>query len=253
MENLEIIKKKRKSLTFPEKFEVICFYDLNSSSMNFTQISRALDLPRPSLDNILKDRILIETVVSNKIYNTKRKRLRDSSFPLLDRCLLVWLNCIGDNPESGIIVNNDSLKVAAENFQTLLGDNKITISDQFLQKWRNRYDIRSYIISGESSSADLNSFEKWKKMIPEILSKYEPKNIFNLDETALFRKMMPNRGYLIKGKSTFGIKESKERFTILLAVNLCGEKLKPVVLGKAKHPTSFPKFIIQKNFIISLP
>lgn len=59
---------------------------------------------------------------------------------------------------------------------------------------------------------------------------------------------MPNRGYLLKGKSTFGSKKSKERISVILVVNLKGEKMKPMIIGKAKNPSSFPKFILQQSF-----
>jgi hypothetical protein len=51
---------------------------------------------------------------------------------------------------------------------------------------------------------------------------------------------MPHKGYFFKGKVVPGTKESKDRFTVVLGVSMCGEKLKPMIIGKSNHPRSFP-------------
>ena len=55
-------------------------------------------------------------------------------------------------------------------------------------------------------------------------SNYHPHDIFNLDETALFWKLQPDRS--LATKQTSGGKKSKDRITVALCTNKDGlEKL----------------------------
>lgn len=51
-----------------------------------------------------------------------------------------------------------------------------------------------------------------------------------------FFKAMPNKRYVFKVESCKDGKILKESLTILLCTSATGEKIKPVVLGKAKRP-----------------
>lgn len=68
-----------------------------------------------------------------------------------------------------------------------------------------------------------------------ILKDYRLEDIFNCDETGLFWKMEPSRGLSIGPIS--GIKQNKERVTVLLTCNSVGtEKLKPLFIHKFQTP-----------------
>lgn len=74
----------------------------------------------------------------------------------------------------------------------------------------------------------------------ELLEGYKPCDIFNVDETALFYKCMPDKTLTFKNEKCNGGKHSKERLTLLLAVNMTGtDKLKPLIIGKSKKPRCF--------------
>jgi hypothetical protein len=64
--------------------------------------------------------------------------------------------------------------------------------------------------------------------------------VFNTDETALFFKCLPDKTFTFKEEKCHGGKYSKDRLTILLAVNMDGsEKLTPLHIGKAGKPRCF--------------
>jgi hypothetical protein len=66
---------------------------------------------------------------------------------------------------------------------------------------------------------------------------YKQCDIFNADKTALFYKCMPDKTLTFKNEKCNGSKHSKERLTLLLAVNMTGtNKLKPLIIGKSKKP-----------------
>jgi hypothetical protein len=68
-----------------------------------------------------------------------------------------------------------------------------------------------------------------------LLAAYDPKDIFNADETGLFFRMLPSQSLATSARK--GTKKDKERITLLLAANAAGtEKLKVTVIGKSKQP-----------------
>jgi hypothetical protein len=96
------------------------------------------------------------------------------------------MNNIYENPAAGMIVDSSSIKCAAKNFQKLFED-KTELSESFIQRWRERYNVKSYYVAGHSSSADFKSFENWKKTVFEsVIEKYDAANIYNVDESGFF-------------------------------------------------------------------
>jgi hypothetical protein len=82
-----------------------------------------------------------------------------------------------------------------------------------------------------------NEVVPWKNIIlPHLMAKYSPKDIFNVDECGLFYKMLLYKTYIFKGASCKGIKGNKERITVFVCANLNGtEKLPLLVNGKSKQ------------------
>ena len=80
------------------------------------------------------------------------------------------------------------------------------------------------------------------------LGNYQPDNVFNIDESGLLYRAIPNRTYLQNdgdvrqvGRGCKAMK-AKERLTIILCVNATGScKLTPVVIGSTKNPRCFKK------------
>lgn len=93
---------------------------------------------------------------------------------------------------------------------------------------------------GESASFDDNVCKNWKEELKTMLKDYDPKNIFNADETALYYQCLPDKTLTFKNEKCHGGKNSKVRATLLLASNMTGtEKLKPFMIGKYKKPRCF--------------
>ena len=78
---------------------------------------------------------------------------------------------------------------------------------------------------------------------------YHPRDIFNLDKTALFWKLQPDRSLVTK--QTSGGKKSKDQITVTLCTNRDGlEKLYPWIIGQSKNPCCF-KHINHNNLQIT--
>jgi hypothetical protein len=74
--------------------------------------------------------------------------------------------------------------------------------------------------------------------LKECLSHFQPKDRWNVDETALFAFAPPDRG--LSRKQMSGKRVSKFRLTIALACNSNGTKKRPLFfIGRSKKPRCF--------------
>jgi len=121
----------------------------------------------------------------------------------------------------------------------------------WLNKWKARHSIRQLYVCGEKKCADTDAANKFKitlsqKIKDETISLSQ---IFNVDETGLYFKMLPTK--TLAGKEeceAFGFKQSKERIIIMLCSNADGSlKLPIAVIGKYEKPRAI------KNILYILP
>ncbi|GBO16868.1 Tigger transposable element-derived protein 4 [Araneus ventricosus] len=77
-------------------------------------------------------------------------------------------------------------------------------------------------------------------VLKDILSRFDASNVFNLDETGLFYRLLLDKTLSFKVEKCTSGKASKQRLALLLGANVSGnEKLKPLVIGKSKKPRCF--------------
>lgn len=87
--------------------------------------------------------------------------------------------------------------------------------------------------SGEYMSADMKVAEEFLKSLDKLImdKNYPPEQIFNMDESSLFWKWIPEETFIHKeGRSVPGFKAFEDRVTVLLRGNVSGYKLKPFVV-----------------------
>jgi hypothetical protein len=107
-------------------------------------------------------------------------------------------------------------------------------SHDWLHNFKKRHTISHYIAHGEASSADMENVTLGRAEMKETLSGIDPANIYNLDETGLFR--LESDTNLATGPIR-GKKKKKDRLTVSLCVNATGtDKVRPLVIGMAASP-----------------
>ena len=89
-----------------------------------------------------------------------------------------------------------------------------------------------------------------EERLPEVLQGYAKRDIWNLDETGVFWKALPEHGFVQKGRSCKGGKKRKQRFTIAFITNADGGKEKPVAIRKYENPICLK--ILIRVFFLSL-
>ena len=150
---------------------------------------------------------------------------------------------------SGTPISGPLLQEKAKHFyrqlhvETVADSEPSKASSGWLEKLKNRHEIRNLSIQGEKLSAAEETVEpflhKLHKMIEE--KGLTPEQIYNADKTGLLRKSLPGRTLVSCCKKSIpGFKKSKDRLTVLSCANATGtHKVKPVPIQKFAKPCRF--------------
>jgi hypothetical protein len=166
------------------------------------------------------------------------KRVRKTKNETLDKSLFKIFKQWRENnvPVDGKLIKEKALELAKE-----LGYRNFKASDGWIAKFKSRYNVTFKSLSGESASVPEEIVSKWiAEELPLLLEEYDEDDIFNLDESGLFFKLIPNKTLAFKGNNCHNGKQSKERLNVLFGTNWSGtEKLDLLVIGKSKKPRCF--------------
>ncbi|UYV78234.1 hypothetical protein LAZ67_16000605 [Cordylochernes scorpioides] len=166
-------------------------------------------------------------------------RYRQCHYPLLEEALYTWLvqARLKNIPLNGLILQQKALYYAMD-----MKYDEFEASNGWLDRFKTRRNIIFRKICGEERAVNPLVVEDWKEKIPSFLDKYSPSNIYNIDESGLFYKCLPDKTLTFKGDTCSGTKRSKERITFLAGTNMDGsDKLPLLVIGKYAKPRCFRK------------
>jgi hypothetical protein len=170
------------------------------------------------------------------------KRDKKAKYPELEEALQLWFK---QQEQRGLTVQDEHFRGQAIRFAEGLkipvtGDNAFLFSNGWLDGFKKRKGIKSFVQHGEAGSANAAGIELARRSVRKLVEGLNPGDIFNQDESGLFWRQPPSRT-LATGKKA-GRKKDKQRVTASLLVNATGtEKLPLFLIGKAKRPRSFPK------------
>lgn len=110
----------------------------------------------------------------------------------------------------------------------------------WLQK-KVRLDVQEK--QGEKLFADFEGAKSWlENRLPVNKAEFHPMDIFNCDETGLYWRGLPDRGFVPGNVVAPGAKVAKDRITVLICCNADGsEKIPLFFIGNAAQPRKFPK------------
>jgi len=115
---------------------------------------------------------------------------------------------------------------------------RLALSDGWLAGFKRRTGLRQVCFHGEAASVDLETVGQERARMQALLAQWPIKDVFNMDETALFYAMTPERGLATEQRS--GTKQAKTRLTIALTTNGDGtERLPPFIIGRYWKPRCF--------------
>ncbi|CAF1258618.1 unnamed protein product [Rotaria sordida] len=228
----------RHDLTLQQKIELIND-NRNANGLSQRTLAVKYNISLGSLSNVLKRKAeYLDDYAANQNHNVKRKII-DVNSRELDEKVYGWFV---QQRSKNISISGLILQEKAREIAELLADKmgSFKASSGWFEKFRIRHNISFRVISGESLSVDITTVDDWVQRIPKMIDGYDPKDIFNCDETGLFFKFMPDKPLTLNREQCKGGKKSKERYTILFCVNSTGEgKLKPLVIAKSLKPRCF--------------
>jgi hypothetical protein len=96
-----------------------------------------------------------------------------------------------------------------------LGNDQFKVSAGWLDSFKKRHNIVWNGVCGESKDMDESVVSEYKLKLLELILPYEPKNIYNADETRLLFRALPTKSLVVKGGKCTEGKMSKERLTLL--------------------------------------
>jgi hypothetical protein len=115
------------------------------------------------------------------------KRVRIITRPDVERALVLWVNHMVENGET---VSGPMLREKRKRFEGLLkvpDDERLT-GDGWIPSFCKTYKIKEHKRHGEAGSVDLEEVERERTRMHELTKKFEPRDRWNFDETALFPK-----------------------------------------------------------------
>ena len=174
------------------------------------------------------------------------RRLRRSTFSDVDLALRRWLNICAGLGAKSVPLTMAVLRQRAEEIAANLGVTGFSASAGFVRRWAKRHTLVNISLwgTGGSAAADVEALRQQMEEICSQLEAFNPEQIYNMDETGLYFRCLPNRAYVSAGsrRRARGSKamKNKDRVTLVLAVNATGSHKIPVaIIGKAAVPLCF--------------
>ena len=180
---------------------------------------------------------MLEDYESSASLNRKRK-MRKTGNEEINELLLKWFT---DCTARHINVTGPLMKEKALQFASELNNEDFKASNGWLESFVKRNNIRFRKLHGEGGDVSDDTVSDWKSKLAELCSGYDPKDIYNMDETGLFFRATTKHSYQFKGSDCNGGKHSKDRLTVALCANLIGDKEPALVIGKAEKPRCFSR------------
>ncbi|KAI6658194.1 Tigger transposable element-derived protein 6 [Oopsacas minuta] len=227
---------KRHPLPIETRAEVI---ELSKAGKSERQIALQVGSSKGQVGRILRDqRDKIENlkdVQGNIPNNLKRRKLVDIApkYCEIENACVLFLERA---KEHGIPVTGPMLRTLALREAENCNIQGFSASEGWLDRVKRRHGIHGRHLSGEAASANKVVVMNWMEQIPELIEGYDPKNIFNCDETGLYYKQTTSLSLVMPGDACHGGKAQKERLTLLICCSWMGEKVKPLIIGKSTRP-----------------
>ncbi|UYV80049.1 hypothetical protein LAZ67_18001515 [Cordylochernes scorpioides] len=204
-----------------------------------TDVAQKHNIPQSSLSTIIKN--------SEKIHQqalhageSSRKRARGSTYADVDEALLQWFK---QARSAALPVNGPLLSEKAKTLALEFGLKDFTGSGGWIERWKARHGIKLRNICGESADVNRETMTNWlTDVMPNIISNYACKDIFNADETGLFWRLLPDKTLHFKGETCTGGKAKWEKSPASSKSNMFSP-LKDRLFTKPKYDTElYPLF-----------
>ncbi|VDO61011.1 unnamed protein product [Heligmosomoides polygyrus] len=148
--------------------------------------------PESTIRTILKDKENILKAVEEGA-ESKRARIRAAKHPDLDEALLRWFE---DVRSQNIPVDTHTLKAKAVELARMLDIGDFNASEG----WASSHGIVFKQVQGEAGDVDMEAVSDWHQtVLYKELEQFSEENVFLVDETGLFWRLLPSKTLAFKG------------------------------------------------------
>ncbi|KFD63318.1 hypothetical protein M514_24498, partial [Trichuris suis] len=247
-------KRCRTSLTLNQKLEVI---KLSEKDMSNAEIGRRSGLLRQTVSQVVKSKErFLDEIKSATPMKARKIRTRNGLIANMEKVVLVWIE---DQTRHNVPLSQSIIQCKAlhlfNSMKAERGDESAEERFEANRGWFIRFKERNHLhnikLPGEAAGANIEAAARFTEDLAKIINQggYNEQQIFNVDETALFWKVPPNRTFIARQETSMpGFKASKDRLSLLLGANAAGDfKLKPMLIYHSENPRALRNYALRKS------
>ncbi|XP_073536165.1 tigger transposable element-derived protein 5 [Phyllobates terribilis] len=231
----------RKAYSIKDKLEAI---ERVKNGERQASVSRDFGVPGGTLRGWLKDEQKLRWFLDQLggDVGTQRKKMRLANEEEIDRAVYSWFLTLR---QQGIPLSGPIIQAQAEMFAKQIYGEDCTFkaSHGWFWRWQKRHGISSQRIYGEPEMrpTDIDPLLVYQEgpETPANDGGYGDEQIYHANITGLYWKLLPDQTQDVVTDKPGGYQKVKDSVTIFLAANLtCNHKLRPLVVGKLRDPSS---------------
>ncbi|XP_043837136.1 CENPB DNA-binding domain-containing protein 1 [Dromiciops gliroides] len=242
--SIRYAKRERKAITLDVKLEVLRRFE---EGEKLSQIAKALGLAISTVATIRdnKEKIKASSEVASPLRVTQLTRNRSAVMENMERLLSLWIEDQNrrNAPLSTMIIQ-EKAKSLFDDLQREQGESSqmetFSASRGWFVRFKERHGLPSIKVSNEAASTAAAGELKYSEVLKSIIQKggYTPHHVFNIGETGLYWKRMPENTFIsMEENAAPGFRSAKDRLMLLLGSNAAGDfKLKPLLVYHSENP-----------------
>ena len=133
------------------------------------------------------------------------KLIKRRTMPYSDKDAECWKffceTCSKNMPITGTLLRSEALDIAAKH-----GHKDFTASNGWMESFIACHEIKFANLHGESAGVDLQVCSQWRQQLPAVCDGFKLKDIWNVDETGIFFRSVPNKSFIRDGDVSHGTK-----------------------------------------------
>lgn len=249
-------KRVKKVMTLQEKVKVL---DMLKEGRSNVAVGRHFGVNESTIRSIKKNEAAIRSNVNTNVSHFAKTAsvIRDKNIVRMESALILWItDCRKKNVPLDSNVIRQKAKKLYSNFKrvheeelqsetsTSMEAEEFQASKGWFDRFQKRFKLKSVSLHGESASADHASAAAYPEQLRQLMEAkgYRPEQVFNMDETGLYWKKLPQRTYIMKEEARApGFKAQKDRVTLLMCGNAAGFMIKPGLIYRSANPRALKK------------
>ncbi|XP_068205097.1 tigger transposable element-derived protein 1-like [Palaemon carinicauda] len=240
-------KYQRKHMTLEGKVKLL---DKCKEGMKIDDVARLFEVSESTVRSIIRQEEKIRGAVAAGAPSTAKAVSMSIKEMMIKNAPFSWIK---DQNREGIDVANLMIQMVnsllphstedvpqpstsqdAATLQTLIQASN-SCSDEF----KHRFGLKNMMITGESASADHEAAARFPDELQTLIVEkgYKPEQVWNMDETGLFWKTMPQKIFIAKEECRApGFAAGEDRCTLIMCGNAAGHLIKAGFICKSERP-----------------